>query len=67
MEDATLTIYNSIGQTIHRQAVDKSTYQQLLINVKDDKDGIYFIRSPRLHSPINLHISTRHIRRFIAQ
>ncbi len=42
-DNATLTIYNSIGQTIHRQAVDNTNYQQLLINVKDYKDGIYFI------------------------
>ncbi len=41
--NATLTIYNSIGQTIHRQSVEKTDYQQLLINVKDYKDGIYFI------------------------
>ena len=42
-KDARLTIYNSIGQIMHQQAIATSDYQQLLLHVEDYKDGIYFI------------------------
>jgi len=41
--DATLQIYNSLGQAVHTELLDNTDQQQVLLDVNAYKDGMYLI------------------------